>query len=86
MERLTWNQMIEKYPDKWLALCNCKYYKDDGVTIIEADIYKTFNTDEEYEDFRIDNMEKEYEYRFTFTTEPVTSGVTYGENFTVELR
>lgn len=83
-ERLTWDQMVEKYPDKWLALDNCKYDKDDGITIIEADILKKFDTDAEYENFRLDNFGKGYEYRYT--TEPVISGVTYGENFTVELR
>lgn len=86
MERLTYKQMVEKYPDRWLVLSDCKYYKDDGVTIIEATICRVFNTDAEYDDFRVDNIEKGYEYRFTFTTEPVMSGVTYGENFTVELR
>ena len=84
-ERLTWEQMVEKYPDKWLALLDCKYYDDKSeATIIEARIYKVFDTDDEYEKFRIENIGKGYRYRST--TELVISGVTYGENFTVGIR
>ena len=43
-----------------------------------------FDTDDEYEKFRIENIGKGYRYRST--TELVISGVTYGENFTVGIR
>ncbi|MCM1267072.1 MAG: hypothetical protein NC302_04130 [Bacteroidales bacterium] len=83
-ERLTWEQMVQKYPDKWLALSDCEYYDSSETTIIKAAVYKVFDSDDEYEDFRIDNMGKGYRYRYT--TEPVISGVTYGENFAVGIR
>lgn len=83
-ERLTWAQMVQKYPDKWLALSDCEYYDSSETTIIKAVIYKVFDSDDEYENFRIDNMGKGYRYRYT--TEPVISGVTYRENFTVGIR
>lgn len=83
-ERLTWEQMVQKYPDKWLALYNCRYYDDlSEATIVEATIFKVFHTEEEYEKFLIDNIGRGYRYRYT--TEPVISGVTYGENFAVGL-
>lgn len=84
-ERLTWEQMVEKYPDKWLALYDCQYYDDRSeATIVKATICQVFSTDDEYEKFRVDNIGKGYRYRYT--TEPVISGVTYGENFKVGIR
>lgn len=82
-ERLTWEQMAEKYPDKWLALCNCKYDENNDATIIEADILKVFNSWDDYYTFRDNNIGKGY--RYEYTTEPTMSGVQYGTNFTVKL-
>ena len=33
IERLTREQMAQKYPDMWLGLSNIKYANDDGVTL-----------------------------------------------------
>ena len=55
-ERLTWDQMAQKYPDRWLALSDCRYYDSSETTITEAAVYKVFDSDDEYEDFRIDNI------------------------------
>lgn len=82
-ERLTWKQMVEKYPDKWLALRNCKYDENNDATVIEADIFKAFNTWDDYYTFRDNNIGKGY--RYEYTTEPTMSGVQYGTNFTIEL-
>ncbi len=35
-ERLTWEEMQEKYPDMWLGLVDVKYANDDGVTVESA--------------------------------------------------
>ena len=41
IERLTREQMSEKYPDTWLGITNVKYANDDGVTLESADIVYT---------------------------------------------
>lgn len=35
-ERLTWEQIQEKYPDKWVGLVEVKYVNDDGVSVESA--------------------------------------------------
>lgn len=54
-ERLTWEQTVEKYPDKWLALYNCKYDEKNDATLIEADILEVFNSWDDYYTFRDNN-------------------------------
>lgn len=33
LERLTWEQMQEKYPDQWLGLIDVEYKNNDGATV-----------------------------------------------------
>ncbi|MDE6883930.1 MAG: hypothetical protein K2P48_12510 [Lachnospiraceae bacterium] len=40
-ERLTREQMAEKYPNTWLGLNNIKYVNNDGVTLESADVVYT---------------------------------------------
>ena len=40
-ERLTRQQMADKYPNTWLGLTNVKYVNDDGVTLESADVIYT---------------------------------------------
>lgn len=35
-ERLTWEQIQEKYPDRWVGLVDVKYVNDDGVSVESA--------------------------------------------------
>ncbi len=35
-ERLTWEQIQEKYPDRWVGLIDVKYVNDDGVSVESA--------------------------------------------------
>lgn len=35
-ERLTWEQIQEKYPDQWVGLLDVKYEENDGITIESA--------------------------------------------------
>ena len=46
-ERLTREQMAQKYPNTWLGLVNIKYANDDGVTLEAADIIYTDKTEDE---------------------------------------
>lgn len=43
-ERLTRDQMAEKYPNTWLGLSNIKYQNDDGVTLESAEVVYTDKT------------------------------------------
>ena len=47
MERLTREQMEQKYPDTWLGLVNIKYANDDGVTLESADVVYVDKTEDE---------------------------------------
>lgn len=35
-ERLTWEQIQEKYPNQWVGLIDVKYMSDDGISIESA--------------------------------------------------
>ena len=35
-ERLTWKQMQEKYPGKWLGLADVQFVNNDGVSVESA--------------------------------------------------
>jgi len=44
VERLTREQMAEKYPNSWLGINNIKYENNDGVTVESADVVYTNKT------------------------------------------
>lgn len=46
-ERLTREQMAEKYPNTYLGINNIKYQNDDGVTLESADVVYTDKTSNE---------------------------------------
>ncbi len=46
-ERLTREQMAEKYPNTYLGINNIKYQNDDGVTLEAADVVYTDKTSNE---------------------------------------
>lgn len=35
-ERLTWEEIQEKYPDQWVGLVEVEYLEDDGISIESA--------------------------------------------------
>ena len=35
-ERLTWEEIQQKYPDQWVGLVDVKYLEDDGISIESA--------------------------------------------------
>ncbi len=35
-ERLTWEEIQEKYPDQWVGLVDVKYIEDDGISVESA--------------------------------------------------
>lgn len=44
MERLTWNEIQEQYPDQWIGLADVEYEDNDGVTIKSAIVKYTDKT------------------------------------------
>lgn len=46
-ERLTWKQIQEKYPDKWVGLVDVKYVNDDGVSVESAVVKYTDKSKDE---------------------------------------
>lgn len=56
-ERLTREQMVEKYPNTWLGLKNIKYVNDDGVTLESADVVYTDKTEDELFEKQLDGTE-----------------------------
>ena len=58
IERLTREQMAQKYPDMWLGLSNIKYANDDGVTLESADVVYTDKTEDELIEIQLDGAEE----------------------------
>ena len=58
IERLTREQMAQKYPDMWLGLSNIKYANDDGVALESADVVYTDKTEDELFEIQLDGAEK----------------------------
>ena len=46
-ERLTWEEIQEKYPDTWLGLVDVKYVDNDGATIESAVVKYTDKSKDE---------------------------------------
>lgn len=62
---MTWEEMVRKHPNRWLALHNCVYDKTNDATLIEADIAEVFLTSEEYGVFRDNHIGNGYRYEYT---------------------
>lgn len=43
-ERLTWEQIQEKYPDQWVGLTNVTYMDNDGISVESAVVKYTDKT------------------------------------------
>lgn len=46
-ERLTWEQIQEKYPDRWVGLIDVQYRDDDGISVESAVVKYTDKTKSE---------------------------------------
>lgn len=56
-ERLTREQMAQKYPNMWLGLNNIKYVNNDGVTLESADVVYIDKTEDELFEMQLDGTE-----------------------------
>ena len=48
-ERLTWEEIVKKYPDTWVGLKDIKFRNDDGANIETAVVAETGTRDELYD-------------------------------------
>lgn len=53
-ERLTWEQIQEKYPDQWIGLVNVKYIDNDGISVESAIVKYIGLTRDELTEMMID--------------------------------
>ncbi len=47
MERLTWEQIQEQYPDQWVGLTDVQYMDNDGISVESAVVKYTDKTKSE---------------------------------------
>ncbi len=76
--RMTWSEMVEKYPDKWVVVDN-PIMDGDSPDIIEGDVVAVVD-DDKIDNYEIDNLDKGYIYRRT--TEGFCNGIT-GSSITI---
>ena len=68
--RMTWNEIVEAYPDKWVVVKDAEMEGPDVISGIVVEVL----SDDEIGNYRIENCDKEYEYRRT--TEGYFNGIT----------
>ena len=68
-QRLTWEQIHDRYPAQWVALTDVKYLDGDGVNV-ESAVVVCAMSDEDYVGQRLKFMRegKSYEYERTEDT------------------
>ena len=69
-ERLSWDEMVSRYPDKWVVVDDAE---KDGPDVLSG-ILVAVKTDEEIGDYQADNFRKGYDFRRT--TEGAFNGIT----------
>lgn len=74
-ERLTWEQIVEKYPDKWVALSNV-ITDGEHPDILEGDVVAVLS-DDEIEDYELSHIGQGLQYQRT--TESGWNGIFYAD-------
>lgn len=69
-KRMTWNEMVKEYPDKWVVVDDAE---KSGPDVISG-ILVAVKTDDEIGDYQADNFRKGYD--FVRTTEGAFNGIT----------
>ena len=77
-EEMTWEEMMERYPDRWVFIEQTK-----GEGTLEG-IVRFVCTDEEVDDIWIDCLEKDLDYTKRRTTTMCNIGFISGVNCTIE--
>ena len=76
---MTWDDIVEKYPGKWIFLDNIKY-EDDHVDI-ESALVKDIANDNEVDDKRAFYRARGEKYVVRRTTDDINVGVITCENY-----
>ena len=79
MARLTWDEMVEKYPDQWIAVKDAEM---DGADIESGEVVAYENDMEDFIDFRIKNR---HTYKFCRTSVEDIPGIIMSTNFGIKI-
>ena len=74
-ERMTWDQMVERYPDRWVAVAN-PVFDGNHPDILEGDVVAVL-TDDEVSQYKADHSEQNIIY--DRTTSSGWSGIFYAD-------
>lgn len=67
-ERMTWDEMVEKYPDKWVVLTDVKF-EDEGHADVESAVVVQVLSDDEESIVHLRNDSQGINYLYRRTTE-----------------
>ena len=81
-ERLTWEEIVKKYPEQWVVLDDVK---KDGATILSG-IVVNVCSDENIDSYFFDAVKSGKRYTKRRTSEMRGMGIVYGENYRIEVR
>ena len=78
MARTTWDEMVEKYPDQWIAVKDAEM---DGADIVSGEVVAS-EADTDMETFRINHF---HDFDFYRTSEGDFNGFVTSANFGIRL-
>jgi hypothetical protein len=67
-ERLTWEQIVDRYPNQWVALTDVEYLNNDKINV-ESGIVVANMTDDEYIDKRVSFIKQGLYYSYWRTSD-----------------
>ena len=74
-KRMTWDEMVEKYPDKWVVISD-PLMDGDHPDVLEGDVVAVVD-DDELSDYEDKHVKENYIYRRT--TESGWNGIFYAD-------
>lgn len=81
-ERLTWKEIVAKYPDQWVVMDEVS---KDGSTILSGVIVETC-TDDEIDSYFVKTLRDGKRYTKRRTADIGGIGIVYGANYSYEVR
>ena len=79
-ERMTWDEMVRAYPDKWVAVADA-VMDGDSPDILDGIVVAVLS-DYDIDDYELNNLDKGYKFRRT--TEGFFNGIT-GSSITISV-
>lgn len=81
-ERITWEEMVKRYPDQWVVLEDAEM---DGSTILSG-IVVNVCTDDEIDSYFLETFKEGKRYIKERTTDMRGMNIVYAENFRYEIK